>query len=121
MLKLKTYEDQATISIILAAGGILGGAAATVIMMRRFDADAFYVTYSPQSLFLPALGVCLLGALAGGAGGFLLGFYTASQRRNKATRRSWTGFFLGAVAITLALSCGIFFYLTKNAYTPQTS
>ena len=121
MLKLKTYEDQATLSIVLAGAGMLAAVAAIAILLRRFDADEFYVTYSPKSMYLPALGICILSALAGGAGGFFLGFYTAGQRRNKTPNRSWAGFFIGAVAITLALSTGIFFYFTKQAYTPPTS
>ena len=115
MLKLKTYEDQAKLSVLLGLIGLLAAFGAIVAIAYAFRADGFFTLYRPGSFRLPAIAGGVLLGLAGGGGAFLLGLLTAGQRRNKAIRLSWTGFFLGAGAMTLAMSAGLFFYLTRQA------
>lgn len=114
MLKLRTFEGQAQLSVLTSALGLLAALAGWFAIGRRFHPDGFTIDYGSRSLFMPALGATLLLALVGGAAGFLLGLNTAGQRRNKTPRVSWLGFGLGAAAVALGLSAGVFFALARN-------
>lgn len=113
--KFKSYESQAQLSVIL---GVIGGACTLVAagaVFQRFDLQSFWVRYSKESILLPAVIGTLLFALAASTIGFFVGLHSAGQRRNKRSRLSWTGFFLNAGVITLALSTGVFFWIAKYA------
>lgn len=115
MIRWKTYEDQARLSVALAAFSFVASLAAITLVLRNFDPDMFFVNYRGSGPWLIVFGVGLLIALGAGTLGFLLGIYTAGQNRNKATNLSWMGFFGSAVALTMAMSTGVFFYFTRNA------
>lgn len=111
--KIKTYEDQARLSVILAAVGGFCTLAAVGFILRNFDASSLWTRYNPKSLFLPALLGAIGAALLAGAAGFYIAYRSAGQRRNKNPKLSWTGFFLNAVVITLALCVFVFFFFTR--------
>lgn len=115
MLSWKTYEDQARLSVVFAALSLLAGLAASGLILRNFDAELFFVNFNKRGMWLPVLGLGLATSMAFGTAGFFLGIYTAGQNRNKATNLSWMGFFGSAAALTLAMSAGLFFFLTRNA------
>ncbi|MFH1748590.1 MAG: hypothetical protein ABIG44_16265 [Planctomycetota bacterium] len=113
--KKNRYEIQAKLSFILAIVGGVCTLAGVALVLQRFDFENFQVNYNPRTPRMMAIGGALgLGLLASGLG-FLLGLISAGQRLNKRNKLSWTGFFVNASVITLALSCGIFFYLTRFA------
>lgn len=118
--KIKTYEDQAKLSVILAAVGGFLAVAALGGILRNFDARTGWVEYGTKSIFLPALGGCLMLALALAATGFFVALNSAGQRRNKRSRLSWTGFFLNALVIMFALCVGVFFAITRHGMAPLT-
>ncbi|TWT44802.1 hypothetical protein RAS1_12200 [Phycisphaerae bacterium RAS1] len=118
-LNLKSYEGQARASVGLAIAGALFAVCGAYFIVSAFDRDLFAVVYDPKSKRLPAIGGCLLLSLAAGAAGFFLGLNGAGQKRNKQPQLSWTGFFLNAAVLTLALSAGVFFYFTKYAMMPK--
>lgn len=113
--KFKTYEDQARLSVMLAAVGCFCAIVAGVAVLKRFEPEQFWVKYGSHSMLLPILGLTLLLALAASVTGFLVALHSAGQRRNKRSRLSWMGFFLNAGVITLTLSIAIFFALARNA------
>ena len=114
MLKLKTYEDQAKLGVVLAAISLVAALCGAYGVLSRFEFETFFTYYSPNSLRLPLIGAALLGSVLCGAVAFFIGFSTAGQRRNKATNVSWLAFFLSAAGMTLAMSVGIFFFLTRS-------
>jgi hypothetical protein len=113
--KRNPYELQAVSSVILGVVGGLCTLAGLFFVLQKFDFTSLVVIYSPRSMRLPAIaGTLFVGLIAGGVG-LLLGFLSAGERLNKRSRLSWTGFFLSAAVVALALSCGIFFWITKFA------
>jgi hypothetical protein len=116
--KIKTYEDQARLSVILAAVGGFFAVAALGGVLRNFDINTGWVEYGTKTIFLPALGGCLFLALAPAAVGFSVALHSAGQRRNKRSGLSWMGFFLNALVITLALCIGVFFVVTRHGLSP---
>ncbi|MBU0639034.1 MAG: hypothetical protein KKB50_09235 [Planctomycetes bacterium] len=118
VFKLKTYESQAKLSVVLAIAGGLGAIAAAVLILQNFDPQNFWVRYNPKGLRPIAIGGALFVALVSAAVGLFVGLNSAGQRRNKNSKLSWTGFFMSAAALALAMSEGVFFYLTKYAVRP---
>ncbi len=116
-LKLRTYEGQAVLSIILAAVGGLAGLALIGLIAWKFDSTTFYVNYNSKGPFLPLFGLGVLGGLAASTLGFFIALNSAGQRRNTRSGLAWNGFFLNAVVLTVVLSAAVFFYFTRNAIT----
>jgi len=119
VLKVKTYEDQAKLSVILAIVGALATVGAVGLMLRNFDATGFFVSYRSNGPWLPIVGAGLLVGLGAGVGGFFIALNSAGQRRNKRSALSWQAFFLNALVVTVVLSACIFFYFTRNAVDVQ--
>jgi hypothetical protein len=63
----------------------------------------------------PAIAACTAIALLLGALGVLLGFGSADARRNERIRLSWIGFFVGALAVTLAIVFFAFFWILSES------
>ena len=111
---LKSFESQATISVILAGLAALGAVAAIYCVLSGFDWKVFMLTYNRQGIRLYAVGGALFIALAASVVGFCVGFNSAGQRRNKKSRLSWIGFFANAALIALTLMVAVFFLFTRN-------
>ena len=77
--KLKTYEDQAKLSLGLGVLGALAVVGVIVLLWRRFDHITFYVTYNTTSVFLPVLGAGMLGGLIAGTVGFFVALNSAGS------------------------------------------
>jgi hypothetical protein len=112
---LKSYEDQAKLSMGLAVLGGVVVLGVIVLLGRNFDRVAFFVNYNPKGIWLPLVGAGILLSLLAGTVGFFIGLNSAGQRRNARSALSWKGFFLNALVIIVTLSTGIFFYFTRNA------
>jgi hypothetical protein len=111
--RTNVYELQAKLSVVLAIVGAACTLAGAMFIMGAFHRAEFQTVYNVKSMRQPLiLGSLFLGGAAG-AVGFLLGLLSAGQRLNKRNRLSWTGFFLSAGVIALALSCGVFFFYTR--------
>lgn len=114
-VKQNTYEKQAKLSVLLAIVGGVSTLAAAWFILQAFDPTSFQTVYSSKSLRMPAIfGALFIGLGAAGIG-WLLGLLSAGNRLNKLNRLSWIGFFVCSGIIALAMSCGIFFWLTKFA------
>lgn len=111
---LRTYEAQAKLSVALA---VLGGAAAVVIagmIIRNFDAAAFYVTYNAKGPWLLIVALGLMVGLGAATAGFFIGLNSAGQKRNKLSALAWQGFFLNALVLVVLLGAAVFVYFTRN-------
>jgi len=108
-----TYEKQAKLSVVLGAIGAIGTLGAMACILQAFDWSNFWIAYNPHGRRILAIGGGLFVGFVAGAIGFLVGFNSAGQRMNTKNRLAWTGFFLSAAAVTLALCSGVFFYLTR--------
>jgi hypothetical protein len=113
--KLKSYESQSLLSVLLALVGGVAALGAVGVMARGFDKASFYVNYSSRSMFLPTLAGALLVGLAAAVIGFFIALNSAGQKRNTRSRLAWQGFFLNALVLTIVLLAGVFFYFTRNA------
>jgi hypothetical protein len=114
-VNLKTAEDKARLSIIVAIVGLVFAIGAALVLLRNFRSDQFIVLYNAQTMWLPAFaGTALLG-LGASAAAFFLGLNSAAARRNQQVGKSWLGFFLGAGGVTVAMSVLVFFYFTRSS------
>ena len=114
---LKSYENQAKLSVTLAVLGGIAALCVVALLARRFDRAAFFVTYNAEGVFLPVLAAGLLFAIAASTIGFFVALNSAGQRRNARSALSWKGFFLNALVITIVLAAALFFLFTRNAVT----
>jgi hypothetical protein len=112
------YEKQARFSVILGAIGAASTLAAAFFMLQAFRPAELQIVYDPTTLRMPAIGGSLAVGLIGGGAAFLLGLQSAGQKTNKRNQLSWTGFFLGAGVITLALCCGVVFFFWRFPFHP---
>lgn len=112
-VNLRNYETQAVLSLYMGIFAALTALAGVGLLARNFDTQNFWVSYSSESLYIPALGLTLFVSLAVGTVGFFVALNSAGQKRNKRSALSWKSFFLNAAALTLALAAGLFFYLTR--------
>jgi prepilin signal peptidase PulO-like enzyme (type II secretory pathway) len=117
--KLKTYEGQAKVSVLLAVLGGLALVGVLALICRNFDLATWFTTYNPNGFWLPILGVGLLAALAASTIGFFVGLHSAGQRRNTRSALAWLGFFVNALIITAALSSAALFVFTRNPIVPK--
>jgi hypothetical protein len=118
-LNLKSYEQQAKFSVVLAALSALAALGVIFLLLKNFKPAHFYVTYNPQGLWLPVLAAGLAFGLLVGAAGFFMALNSAGQRRNKLSRLAWQAFFLNALVITVMLCAAVFFYFTRFPMTPR--
>ncbi len=107
------FEKQARFSVILGAIGAVGTLAGAFFMLQAFDARNMQIVYDPATMRMPSIGGGLAVGLIGGGAAFLLGLQSAGQKTNRRNQLSWTGFFLGAAVVTLALSCAVMFYFWR--------
>ncbi len=109
----KTFEQQARMSVIFAVVSVIAALGAAVLCIYKFRPDEGFVVFNSGGLFQPVVAAAILVSLLSGATAFFMGLSSAGQRRNKATSLSWLGFFTGAAGLTVALSTGVFFWLTR--------
>lgn len=110
--KENTYEKQATLSLACAAAAGLVVLVFAFQIVMKFQWQEFEVLLG-QKRYYAMLGMCAFAILIGTAG-FFLGFNSAGQKRNKKNSWAWTGFFLNAAILTLAMSGLLFFWFTKE-------
>jgi hypothetical protein len=98
---LRRYEVQASYAVGLAIAAVVPFLAAAYLVYSRYDSDISRIIYGSQGKFVPAFATCALASLAAAGVACLLGWNSAGQRRNDRSSRSWLGFFLGGMLVTL--------------------
>jgi len=112
--RLNRYEVQARLSVIMAGVSVLFLVAAAIFVFDRFNWKEFEVVYNPRTMrFMAIVGAVGMSGLTG-AVGFFSGIASAGHKRNKLSHWSWTGFFVSAVSITLAMCLFVLFWFAKE-------
>lgn len=111
---LKSYENQAKYSVVLAGVAALCTAFAVFCVLYKFDWTSFTLTYNRNGKRLLIIAAALFVSLAASIVGFCVGFNSAGQHRNKKSRLSWTGFFLNAALMAIAFMTAVFFIITRD-------
>jgi len=112
-MKLKTFEAQSRLSVLLAVVAAVLTIAAAFLIVTRFDPESFAVVIRVRGArFFAIIGATAVAILLG-LTGFFMALNSAGQRRNKESRLAWLGFFSNAAILTLALCLFVFFFLAK--------
>lgn len=118
-VKTNTFEKQALLSVAAGAVGLLAALMAVAILLRGFNWNEFSVVMSREGKAYPLEFASIMVACLAGAVGFFSGFNSAGQRRNSKSKLSWTGFFLSAAVLTLAMSTFLVFWFSKEIISIQ--
>ena len=113
-LNLRSFENQAMISVALAGAAGLCAIAGVFSVLYRFNWQDFILTYNSRGLRIVLIAGSLFLALSGSVVGFCVAFNSAGRRRNKKSRLSWIGFFLNAAILAVTLMASFFFLFTRN-------
>lgn len=104
---------QATWAMAIALAAVLPVAGAVTLLLRNYRRELGAITYRPDSAYLPALAACLVTGALLAAVAVALGFNSAGHRRNDKGARSWFGFFVGGVCLTLAIVVAMAFLMLR--------
>ena len=116
---LRRYDVQATYAMALALFSLLPLSGASYLLIRNYRSELGAITYRSE-FFLPALLACLALAAVMSLFAILFGYNSAGQRRNEKPLRSWMGFLIGSLSLTVAVVGAIAFGLLRwRAVIPQ--
>lgn len=110
---LRRYDVQANYALALAVAAIVPFLGAGYLAVSRYDSVLARIIYGSQGKFVIAFATCALLSLAISAVAFVLGWNSAGQRRNDKSGRSWLGFFLGGLLLTLNIVLLAAFWMLK--------
>lgn len=120
-MNLRRYDVQATYATVLSLVSVVPFLGALVLAASRFDPQLAQIRYGSEGKFVVAFASCVLISMAPSAIGFALGWNSAGQRRNDKQGRSWTGFFVGGLVLTLDLVLLLAFYKLRLVIPMQTA
>jgi hypothetical protein len=107
---LRRFEDQARASVALGIVACVSLIFQAGMVFRHIDWGQKVILYGSSSRRYLVMMTAALSILIGIAA-LGLGLNSAGQRRNEKPKLSWTGFFLGAGVICLAIIFYIAFHL----------
>lgn len=99
--QFRRFDVQANVAFLLSLLSTAPFLAALALTIRNYNGDLIQIAYGSGSKFVPLLLGCLLLSMAPSFLGFVLGWSSAGQRRNDKSNRSWIGFFVGGLVLTL--------------------
>lgn len=110
---LRRFDVQARFALYASAASVVPWLAAALGSLSRYDNQLRAIQFGETGMFRAAFLACigLAGALS--CTGILLGFSSAGQRRNKEQGKSWAGFFVGTVVLSLTLILFFAFRILK--------
>lgn len=106
-VSLRRYDVQATCATVLALVSVAPVAVAVGLVFRNYRSGLGAITYREDTLYLPVLLACLAVAVLTSVFAAILGFNSAGQRRNEKQARSWIGFLVGGMCLTVAVVVAI--------------
>ncbi len=109
-MNLRRYDVQATYALVLSLASVAPFLVAFALAATRFDPVLAQIRYGSEGKFVGAFAACVLISMAPSALAFALGWNSAGQRRNDRQKRSWTGFFVGGLVLTLNFILLLAFY-----------
>jgi NO-binding membrane sensor protein with MHYT domain len=110
---LRRYDAQARYAAVLAVLSVVPAVMAVTLALRNYQRELGQIVYGQGGYFVPALLGCVLGSVASAGLAFVLGWSSLGQRRNDRPARSWIGFFVGGVVLTLNLIVLIAFWMLR--------
>jgi hypothetical protein len=110
---LRRFDVQAKYAAVLAGVSVVPFLGAVALALRNYRHDLGQIIYGAEGRFVMMFLGCVLLSVLPSAGGFLLGWSSAGQRRNDKPAHSWIGFFLGGGVLTLNLILLIAFYMLR--------
>ncbi len=114
---MRRYDVQATCGMAAALVSVVPALGGVALSIRNYDATLGQIVYGSSGLFLPAFLGCVAASALPAAVGFVLGWNSAGQRRNDKPGRSWVGFFVGGLVLTLDVILLIAFWMLRLEYT----
>lgn len=111
-MSLRRYDVQAKYALVLALLSVVPLIATMVLTVRNYKSELGQIVYGSKKYVL-AHHVCLAGAGIPAAIAAALGWNSAGERRNDKPGRSWTGFFVGGLVVTLCLILLLAFYMLR--------
>lgn len=111
--RLRRYDIQARYACVLSLVSILPFLGAGALAYRNYDHVLGQIIYGSKGLFLSAFVGCSLLSIVPAGLGFLLGWNSASRRRNDRPTWSWVGFFVGGTVVTFDLILLIAFWMLR--------
>ncbi len=110
---LRRYDVQASYASVLSILSIVPFIGAALLAHRNYEHELGQIVYGAKGVFLPLFLGCVAVSMVPSAVGFFLGWNSAGQRRNEKPARSWVGFFIGGVVLTLDLILLIAFWMIR--------
>ena len=101
--RLRRYDVQARLAFIAALAAIPPCLIAAIQAYKRYDHQLRAIPFGESGFFQMGFLTCVGLALGLSVVGLALGFNSAGQRRNHLQRKSWAGFFIGMVVLSLSI------------------
>jgi hypothetical protein len=109
---MRRYDVQAKWSVILSFAAVFPLMAVVTVLILRYRPDMKAIVFG-NPLYQPGVMVSTAAAIGLACLGIILGINSAGQRRNEHQRRSWTGFFIGVLVLSLAIIAFAGFWMLR--------
>lgn len=109
---LRRYDTQANVSLYAGVASFLGMMALAFMLLRNLNWETKLIVYK-SPFYMPLVLLLTAGTLLMAGAAIAIGANSAGQRRNEKSRLSWTGFFIGAVTLSLTIIMFYGFYTAK--------
>ncbi len=110
---LRRYDVQAGWSVICSSLAVIGLIATASLLARNWDSELRMIVFG-NAMFQIAVLIGVAGTIGLAIIGAGLGINSAGQRRNERQRRSWVGFFLGTIVLSLEIIVFFAFWVLKS-------
>lgn len=99
--RLRRFDVQANYARFLSLASVVPMIGGLLLAYRNYRHDLGQIIYGENGTFVAMFAACVLVSMAPAAIGSALGWSSAGQRRNDHQARSWVGFFVGAVVVSV--------------------
>ena len=101
--RLRRFDVQANYASLFSLASVVPMVGGLLLTFRNYQHDLGQIIYGQNGTFVPVFAACVLASMVSAAIGTALGWSSAGQRRNEHQARSWVGFFVGGVVVSVDL------------------